>query len=486
MAYHVSLAVARRFLAIRHLVAPPRALPPDAASVMAVVDRLGSLQFDPLEVAGRNHDLVLQARIGGYRRELTDELLYGRRLLFEGYNKSLNLLPTRELPYYRIAWQTGADGWAGRLLVEQAPLAQKLLAEIEAHGPRSSTDFERGESIDWWWGPTTAVRAVLEAFAVSGRLGLARRDGNRRYYDLIERLFPTDLLAVRVPEREQRLHKLLSRYRAHGLLGSSGSGELWLGIGPAALRAQLRAELVERGELVAATVDGLKGQRFIVADELPLLAQAEREVAAVAVAATQVSGVDVAAEAAGPANAAGAAGAAGGAGAAAEPKETPKADAARDRPGDGPAGASFLAPLDPILWDREALEPFYDFEYRWEVYTPANKRRWGYYVLPILFGDRLVGRIEPRFDRAAQSVRILGLSWEAGFDPIEEPGFVDAFAEALTAYLAFGAADTVARPAGAANAALFREISDRVRVRRHEREGVSHSVARRKSVADPA
>ena len=478
MAYHVSLAVARRFLAIRHLVAPPRALPPDAASVMAVIDRLGSLQFNPLEVAGRNHDLVLQARIAGYRRTLTDELLYGRRLLFEGYNKSLNLLPTRELPYYRISWQTGADGWAGRLLVEQAPLAQKLLAEIEAHGPRSSTDFERGESIDWWWGPTTAVRAVLEAFAVSGRLGLARREGNRRYYDLIERLFPADVLAVRVPEREQRLHKLLSRYRAHGLLGSSGSGELWIGIGPAALRAELREELVDRGELVAATVEGLKGQRFVVADELPVLAQAEREVAAVAGAATQAGRADGAAGAAVVATASGAAAAAG-------PEGTSKADEARDRPGDGPPGASFLAPLDPLLWDREAIESLYGFEYRWEVYTPASKRRWGYYVLPILFGDRLVRRIEPRLDRAAQCVRILGLSWEAGFDPMATSGFADAFAEALNAYISFGAADHLARPAGAANAALFREISDRVRVRRDERVPLVEAK-RRKAVADPA
>ena len=152
---------------------------------------------------------------------------------------------------------------------------------------------------------------MLEALAVSGRLGLARRDGNRRYYDLVERLFPADLLAIRVPEREQLRHKLLSRYRAHGLLGSSGSGELWLGIGPAALRAELRAELVDRGEIVAVAVEGMRGGRFVVADELPLLAQAEREIAA---------------EAAG----------------------------AVSRPGDGPAGASFLAPLDPIMWDREA------------------------------------------------------------------------------------------------------------------------------------
>ncbi len=419
----ISLATARRFLAIRHLLAPPRALPAATESVLAVVDRLGSLQFDPLEVAGRNHDLVLAARIGGYHRELTDELLYGRRLLFEAYNKSLNLLPTRELPYYRITWTQLGAGMAGGLLAEQAGLAEKLLATIAAEGPRSSADFERSGAIAWWWGPTSAVRAVLEALSVSGRLGLARREGNRRYYDLIERLFPSDLLAVRVPEREQLRHKLLSRFRAHGLLGASGGGELWLGIGPAALRTELRAELVDRGEIVPVVVEGLRGRRFVVADEMPLLAQAEREIAA-------------------------------------------EASGAVSRPGDGPAGAAFLPPLDPMMWDREALGPLYDFDYRWEVYTPAAKRRWGYYVLPILFGDRLVGRIEPRIDRPAKAVRILGLAWESGFDPMEAPGFVAAFSAALNSYLAFGSAGKLLASPEPVNRPLFRALAREVPVGR--------------------
>jgi uncharacterized protein YcaQ len=423
MTYQISIAVARRFLAIRHLLAPPRALPATPESVLAVVDRLGSLQFDPLEVAGRNHDLVLQARIAGYRREITDELLYGRRLLFEAYNKSLNLLPTRDLPYYRITWNDFADGWAGRLVGEQAVLAEKILAEIIAQGPRCSSDFEREAAIEWWWGPTSAVRAVLEALAVSGRLSLARREGNRRYYDLTERLYPADLLETRIPEREQRCHRLLSRYRGHGLLGAGGSGELWLGTAPPAVRAEMRRDLRGRGELVAVTVEEMRGERFVVGDELPLLAQAEREVAA------ESAGSPV-------------------------------------RPGDAEPGCSFVAPLDPLMWDRGALEPFYGFEYRWEVYTPAAKRRWGYYVLPILFGDRLVGRIEPRIDRAARTVRILGLGWEPGFDPVEAPGFVPAFAAALNAYLAFSAAEAVVAPPGPANRALFRAITGEVRVKR--------------------
>jgi len=390
---------------------------------MAVVDRLGSLQFDPLEVAGRNHDLVLAARIDGYRRELTDELLYGRRLLFETYNKALSLLPTRELPYYRHSWVRTDASQSARLLAEQAPLAEKLLAAIEAEGPKSSSDFDREAPIDWFWGPTSPVRAALEAYSVTGRLSLARREGNRRYYDLTERLYPADLLAIRVPEREQLRHKLLSRYRGHGLLGAGGSGELWLGIGPGSQRQELRAELLERGELVPVSVEGMRGERFIVGDELPLLAQAERE------AAAEFSG-------------------------------------GASRPGEAARGCSFIAPLDPLLWDRGALGPLYDFDYRWEVYTPTTKRRWGYYVLPILFGDQLVGRIEPRIDRSAKEVRILGLSWEPGFDPMAAPDFVPAFATALNAYVAFGGADRLNAPLAGAHRALFRELASAVPLRR--------------------
>jgi uncharacterized protein YcaQ len=170
----------------------------------------------------------------------------------------------------------------------------------------------------------------------------------------------------------------------------------------------------------------VKGSRFIVGDEFPILAEAERAVA---------SGS-----------------AAGGAGHSAD---------------GGPAriGCTFLAPLDPLMWDRAALEPLYDFTYRWEVYTPAAKRRWGYYVLPILFVDRLVGRIEPRIDRKAGLVRILGLTWEAGFDPLDVAGFVPALCDALNAYLAFGGAQAVVQPT-VGNRALFKEIASAVPTRR--------------------
>jgi uncharacterized protein YcaQ len=420
----VSAVAARRFLVMRHLLAPPRSLPPEPASVMRVVDRLGSLQFDPLEVAGRNHDVTLLARVAGYRRAWTDDLLYRDRVLYETYNKMLSLVPAAELPWYRLTWDLNHDAHRGGAFDDHAPLVAELLDRIRADGPLSSTDVAPRAAIDWYWRPTNQVRALLEALAEAGILAIARREGNRRVYDLAERLFPPELLAVRYPEAEQRRHKLLSRYRGNGLLGATGESTLWAGTGDAAGRNRLRAELVESGALVPVTVEGLRGPRFVVADEVPILDAA--------VAAVEVEG----------------------------PAAAPWAIG---RPGGAEPGAVFLAPLDPLAWDRDLLLALWGFDYRWEVYVPSAKRRWGYYVLPILYGDRFVGRIEPRIDRKAGALRILGLWWEDGFDPLDgaSPGFAAAVAGALRAHLAFAGLRRVTWP----RTARHRSFATRVRER---------------------
>jgi uncharacterized protein YcaQ len=416
-ALQLDRATARGFLARRHLLLPPRNLPAEPGSVMRVVDRLGSLQFDPLDVTGRNHDLVLAARIQGYQRAWTDALLYEERRLFEAYNKGLSLLPTTELPWYRISWERSRADHEAAAFRDHGPLVEELLARIRADGPLSPTDVEPRAAIDWYWRPTNQVRAILEALAEAGILGLARREGNRRVYDLVDRLFPTDLLAERRPERDQRRHKLLSRYRAHGLLGRSGSAELWYGTAAGAgaggtdptaepTRAQLLAELVEARALVPVAIDGIRGERFILADEVGLVDAAE-----------------------------------------AEP---------------GPARVAFLAPLDPFVWDREFLRSLYGFDYVWEVYVPLARRRWGYYVLPILFGDRLVGRIEPRVDRSRGLLRVLDLWWEEGFDPLAEDGFLGAFVDALEAHARFLGAGRILLPRFARHRALAAATRDRL------------------------
>jgi hypothetical protein len=243
--------------------------------------------------------------------------------------------------------------------------------------------------------PTNTVRAVLEAYTVTGVLGLARRDGSHRYYDLLERLLPAELVARDVPLHERLRHKMLSRYRAHGLLGASGGGDIFGGLGPAKPdprfpgypgRTAVRAELVETGELVAVEVEGVRGKRFVLRDELDLLN--------------------------------------------APPEPAPT--------------VAFLPPFDPLVWDRGLLGSLFGFEYVWELFHPPAKCRWGWYVLPMLFGDHFVGRIEPRIDRAGGTVEVIGLWWEDGFVPKRADGFVDAMRDALRAYLRFAGASQVA------------------------------------------
>ena len=395
MTLALSREQARRFLVRRHLLAPPRALPAEPASVLAVVERLALLQFDPLDVPGaRNHELVLNARIAGFRREWCEGLLYGPdRRLIELYNKSLNMVPLAELPHYRITWDRNAPGLDEGILRDQAPVAEAVMAGIREHGPQSTAAFaEHGHAIDWWWAPTRASRAVMEALFVAGRLGIARREGNRRYYDLIERLVPADLLAQREPPEVARRWRLLSRFRATGLTSPSAQAEVMYSAGSAAERRAMTAALVEDGTLTEATVEGVKGARYLLTAELPLLEAAGAEVAA---------GQSL------------------------------------------PPAVSFLAPLDPLMWDRRQLRELWDFDYLWEVYVPERKRRWGYYVLPILFGDRLVGRIEPRVDRKQGLLRVIGLWWEGGFVPRRERGFMDAYRAALEAYRRFVGASRI-------------------------------------------
>ena len=390
----ISADHARRFLVRRHLLAPPRSLPAAPESVLDVVEQLGSLQFDPLEVPGaRNHDLVLHARIASYHRDWCEDWLYGSdRRLIELYNKSLNILPMHELPHHRISWQRWAAEINGGILTKEADVAQAILRRLKTDGPLSTAAFkEHAHAIDWWWAPTRASRAVMEALFVTGRIGVARREGNRRHYDLIERLVPAELLELKESEEDAMTHRLLSRYRATGMTKPAGTqAEVMYSAGSGPERIRRTQRLVEDGTLLPIDVENLKGTRYIIAAEAPILeAASDSELA---------------------------------------------------------AGVSFLAPLDPLMWDRRMLRELFGFDYLWEVYVPESKRRWGYYVLPILFGDRFVGRIEPRLDRKTNTLTIGGIWFEPSFAPMDDATFIPALRDAVEAYRSFVGAIKVVWP----------------------------------------
>ncbi|MDX6413796.1 MAG: uncharacterized protein QOH23_1206 [Gaiellaceae bacterium] len=382
----VTAADARRFLVARHFLAPARSLAGGADAVLQVLHRFGSIQFDPIAVAGRNHDLMLHARVADYEPTWCD-VLYERREIFEATNKALSFVPTSEFPWFSHVMGRKGPRFHAAALTENATVAEQVLERIRAEGQLSSFDFERedGATKNWFGMPENAVRAVLEAYTVTGEIGLARRDGNRRYYDLLERLLPAEVLAREVPEREQLRHKLLSRYRAHGLLGPGGAGGTFARIAEPKVRNELREELVESGALVPVEVQGVRGKRLVLAEELALL----------------------------------------------------------QCPPDPTSSVAFIAPFDSLLWDTALLATLFDFEFVWEGFFQPPKRRWGYYVLPIVFGDRFVGRFEPRIDRDRARVEVLDVWWEDGFAPRRADGFVDAMREALRAYVRFAGADSL-------------------------------------------
>ena len=175
----------------------------------------------------------------------------------------------------------------------------------------------------------------------------------------------------------------MSRYRAHGLLGAGGAGGAFARIAAPPQRHELRKELVELGALVPVGIEGVRGERLVLAEEVALLQS--------------------------------------------PPEPAPS--------------VAFIAPFDSLLWDTSLVAKLFGFDYVWEGFFPPAKRRWGWYVLPISFADRLVGRIEPRIDRDRACVEVLGVWWEDGFAPRRADGFVDAMRDALRAYLCFAGAD---------------------------------------------
>ena len=384
----ITAEAARRFLVARHALGPARSVEGGPDAVLEVLRRLGSIQFDPIAVAGRSHDLVLHARVADYDPAWCEDL-YERREIFEAYNKGLSFVQVGDVPWFRGRL---SPRWA-EILEAHADVAERVLERIRSEGPLSVHDFEHtpGPMTDWFGMPANTVREVLDAYTLTGVLGLARRDGNRRYYDLLERLLPADVLARDVPILEQFRHRMLSRYRAHGLLGASPGGDIFGGLGPAKPdprtpgypgRNALRDELIADGEIVPVEVEGVRGKRFVLRDEVELL----------------------------------------------------------ERPPEPPSSVAFLAPFDALVWDRPLLGSLFDFDYVWELFIPPAKRRWGWYVLPMLFRDRFVGRIEPRVDREGGRVEVLDLWWEERFAPRRVEGFVDATRDALRAYLRFAGA----------------------------------------------
>jgi hypothetical protein len=356
---------ARRFLLFHHDLLPPRAMR-GKPGVKAFLKRVGCIQYDTINVVGRNPDLVLQSRIQGYSPALLESMLYADRSLVDGWDKLASIYLIGDWPYFRrqrermyIAHQARSSG--------PVAMEEAVRRRIAEEGPLSSLDFDgQGEDrVDWFWGSTKMARATLEILFAKGELGIHHRVGTRRVFDLSENLLPESILNAGDPNTSIEEYHDWHTSRRIGSLGLAAhrSGEFWLGIH--GLRAPQRAtslrRLCEREELIPIAVDGV--------NTTPLFARAK--------------------------------------------------DWARfgSRDFDPPDAAAFIAPLDNLIWDRRLIAELFGFDYTWEVYKPPASRAYGYYVLPVLYKTRFVARMEGRLDRTQGQLRLLGWWWEPGVAP---------------------------------------------------------------------
>ncbi len=384
-------AQARRFLLQHQGLWPPRALS-GPAGVLAFLRRVRCIQFDPLDVVGRNPDLVLQSRVGDFRPEMLSDLLYCDRLLLDGWDKQMSIVCTEDWPFFsrqRAAARTDPRQSAPPILAS-LPAVRR---ELQERGPLSSLDLALDESIDWHWAPTRLARAALESMYFWGELVVHHKVRTRKVYDFAQNCLPPKLLAAPEPNPDEAgYHDWYVRRR----LGSVGlladrPGDAWLGIEGLKTpeRRAALSRLVAAGQVAAVRLEESGDKYYLRAEDLTELAAAGREAA-----------------------------------------------------GTVRHEAAILAPLDNLLWDRRMLAELFGFAYRWEVYKPAAERTYGYYVLPVLAGDRFVARFEPGRDRAARSLIIRNWWWEPGVEP--SPTLVGALTECFTKFIEYLGAERMA------------------------------------------
>lgn len=328
--------------------------------IMDYISRVGCIQFDPLNVVGYNPHLVLQSRIQDYKSEYLQELLYSDRKLLDGWDKNMSIYKVEDWPYFSRYRDRALEKYG-----DEASPINTILPEVRKalreNGPLSSIDLKFDTKVDWPWAPTRAARAALESMYFWGELIIHHKVGTRKVYDFTEKYLPADLLSIPDPNITMKQYyewNVKRRIGAVGLLWGCGS-DAWLGIRGMKTkeRTEALAILEESGEVLKIEVEDIKYPFYIRKKEEALLHKV-------------LKGIE------------------------AKPQ------------------ASIIAPLDNLLWDRKLIKEFFGFEYVWEVYKPVAERKYGYYVLPILYGDRFVARFEPKFNKNTGKLEIINWWWE--------------------------------------------------------------------------
>ena len=369
----ISKKEARRFLVKYHNLNGSRYLK-GIDGVRAIMKQLGSIQYDPLNVVGRNADLVLQSRVDGYTAHMLHQLLYDEHYLVDGFDKEMCIYRTEEYPKFANIRKTRTEGSIIRTINhrgqgEALNILNDVREYIHKYGTTASKDISIGEIQSYdGWGHRKLSSVALDYLYNSGELCVMNKKGTQKYYDLTERVLPQEACAKYdfMTIEEFIDWYVLRRVKCVGMLWDKKGGA-WQGyyLSDDTIRNQSLRRLIEKGKVTRISVESVQREFYMDSSDIALLNSREH--------APQVR---------------------------------------------------FLAPLDNMLWDRNMVKSLFDFEYSWEVYTPAAKRKYGYYVLPVLYGDKLVARFEPEYYAKAKKLSIKKWWWEPNAEQTKE--FIEA------------------------------------------------------------
>jgi uncharacterized protein YcaQ len=325
----------------------------DRDQILEVARALRCLQLDPTSAVARSHLLVVWSRLGRFDQADLEQLAYGDRELFEYWAHEASLVLAEDLPLHRWAmrtWPRGGGAWRRRMAEwwdHNDEFRAYLLGRLRADGPLPLRELEDRSVAPWLssgWTDSSHVSRMLDLMWVRGYVGIAGRDGGLRLWDLMERCLPPDA-PDEVPDDEEVTRRAaLLALRALGVARAPHIRMHFTRYRYPGLPAALAA-LRDEGAIEPVEVEGLRGEWFVRAEDAETLAALA-------------------------------------------------SDSFRGR-------TALLSPFDNLLCDRGRTEELFGFSHRLEIYTPKSKRRWGYFVLPILHGDRLIGRADLRMDRKA-------------------------------------------------------------------------------------
>ena len=355
----ITIDQARR-LAVRRQLLAGHDLPIGKEGAAQVIEKLGYIQIDTINVINRAHHHTLWTRLPDYRLEYLDELLATDRRVFEYWGHAASYLPMSDYRFYRKAMLKSTDPhskWEQERLRNFSHLMQPVLERIRAEGPLGVKDFAAPENgAKNRWGGRKPEKVALEMLLWRGELMVTGREKFHRIYDLTERVLPAEIdttlptgkkLARFHVRRALQAFGIASEKEIYGHLQLAGKDEIKIAL----------LELTTSGELTEIAIDGKSDINWAITDYLENLDRTLND-----------------------------------------------------------QKIHFLSPFDNLIIQRRRTKRLFDFDYTLECYVPAAKRKWGYFVLPILWSDRLIGRLDPKADRKKRELIIRSLQFEPGFD----------------------------------------------------------------------